>query len=114
MTWDDAVAFALSLPDTELGTTYGQPAAKVATNGRSFLSTGHEPDSSFVVAIDRDTIELLKSTDPATFWQTSHYEGWDAVLVRYDSDDDQRVRDVIERARDWVAAKPKARPRKRK
>ena len=114
MTWDDAVAFALSLPGTELGTSFGQPAVQVTANGRSFLSVGHETDTSFVLAIGRDTIELLKATDPATFWQTSHYEGWDAILVRYDSADDERVREVIERARDWVAVKPKSRPRKRK
>ena len=36
------------------------------------------------------------------------------MLVRYDSKDEERVRDVIERSRDFVAAKPKARPRKRK
>jgi len=36
------------------------------------------------------------------------------VLIRYDSADEQRVRDVIARSRDFVAAKPKARPRKRK
>ena len=37
-----AVAYALSLPDTELGTSYGKPAVKVASNGRAFLYTGHE------------------------------------------------------------------------
>ena len=63
MTWDEAVAFALSLPDTELSTSYGQPAVKVASNGRAFLNTGHEPDTSFVVAMDVDSIELLKETD---------------------------------------------------
>jgi hypothetical protein len=114
MTWEEAVAYALSLPDTERGTSYGQPAVKVASNGRAFVNRGHEPDSSFVLAIDLDTIELLKETEPDTFWQTPHYVGWEAVLVRYDSRDDERVRDVIERSRDWVAAKPRPRPRKHK
>lgn len=114
MTFDEAIAFALTLSDTELGTSYGKPAVKVASNGRAFLFTGHEPDSSFGVAMDLDTIELLKETDPATFWQTPHYAGWEAVLVRYDSRDPERVREIIKRSRDWVAAKPKARPRKRK
>ena len=114
MTWDEAVAFALSLPGTEMGTTYGMPAVKVAANGRAFLSTGHEPDSSFVLTVAEDRIELLKATDPDTFWQTPHYEGWPAVLVRYDTTDDERVREVIAEARDWAAARPKARPRRRK
>jgi hypothetical protein len=114
MTFDEAIAFALSLPDTELGTSYGKPAVKVISNGRAFLFPSHEADTSFGVAIDLDTIELLKETDPDTFWQTPHYVGWEGVLIRYDSKDSDRVRDVIQRSRDFVAAKPKARPRKRK
>jgi hypothetical protein len=110
--WDEAVAFALTLPGTELSTSYGKPAVKV--NGRAFVYTGHEQASSFGVAIDLDTIEILKATDPATFWQSPHYEGWPAVLIRFDSPDPERVREVIARARDWTAAKPPPRPRKRK
>jgi len=114
MTFEEAVAFALTLPDTERGTSYGKPAVKVASNGRAFLFPSHEPDTSFGVAIDLDSIEILKATDPDTFWQTPHYEGWEGVLIRYDSKDPERIREVIERARSFVAAKPKARPRKRK
>ncbi len=114
MTWDEAVAFALSLPDTELGISYGKPAVKVASNGRAFLFPSHEADTSFGVAIDLDTIEILKETEPETFWQTAHYVGWEGVLIRYDSDDEVRVRDVIARSRDFVAAKPKPRQRRPK
>jgi hypothetical protein len=114
MNWQEAVAFALSLPDTELSTSYGKPAVKVAANGRGFLFTSHEADTSFAAAMDLDTIEILKATDPDTFWQTPHYVGWEGVLIRYDSKDEERVRDVIVRSRDWTAGKPKARPRKRK
>ena len=114
MTWDEAVGVALSLPDTILSTSYGKPAVKVASNDRAFLFPSHESDTSFGVAIDLDTIEILKETEPDTFWQTPHYIGWEGVLIRYDSDSDERVRGVIARSRDWVAAKPKARPRKRK
>ena len=87
---------------------------KVASNGRAFLFPSHEADTSFGVAIDLDTIEILKETDPSTFWQSPHYVGWEGVLVRYDSPDEDRVRDVIGRSRDFVAAKPKPRPRKRR
>jgi hypothetical protein len=114
MTWDEAVAFALTLPDAEIGTSYGKPAVKLVSNGRAFLFPSHEADTSFGVAIDLDSIELLKATDPATFWQTAHYEGWEGVLIRYASTDPDRVREVIERSRAWVAAKPPLRPRKRR
>src|SRR3954451_13100262 len=98
MTWDEAVAYAPGLPDTELLTSYGKPAVKVAANGRAFLFQSHEPDTSFGVAIDRDTIEILKATEPGTYWQTPHYEGWDGVLIRYDGKDQDRVRETISRA----------------
>ena len=114
MTFDEAVAFALTLPGTELGTSYGKPAVKLASNGRAFLFPSHEPETSFGIAMDLDSIEILKETDPATFWQTPHYVGWEGVLIRYDSKDEERVREVIERSRTFVAAKPPARARKRK
>src|SRR5215472_7284180 len=112
MNFEEAIRFALTLPDTELGTSYGKPAVKVVSNGRAFLFPSHEADTSFGVAIDLGTIEILKETDPATFWQSPHYIGWEGVLIRYDSEDEERVMDVIGRSRDFVAAKPKARPRK--
>jgi hypothetical protein len=114
VTWEEAVAFALTLPDTELSTSYGKPAVKVASNGRAFLYASREADTSFAVEIDLDTVEMLKETEPETYWQTPHYEGWPAVLIRYDSKDPDRVREVIGRARDWNAARPPVRPRKRK
>jgi len=114
MTFDEAVAFALTLPGTERGTSYGKQAVKVASNARAFLFPSHEADTSFGVALDLDSIELLKTTDPDTFWQTPHYEGWEGVLIRYNGKDEERVREVIERSHAFVAAKPKARPRKRK
>jgi hypothetical protein len=114
MTWDEAVGFALSLPDAELSTSYGKPCVKVASNGRAFLYWSHEHDTSFGVGIDLDSVEILTATEPETYWQTPHYEGWPAVLIRYDCKDEDRVRDVIRRSRDCAAAQPKARSRKRK
>lgn len=114
MTFEEAVGFALTLPDTELGRSYGKAAVKVSSNGRAFLFPSHEAGTSFGVSIDLDTIEILKETDPETFWQSPHYVGWEGVLIRYDSADEERVKDVIERARDFVAAKPRPRPRKPK
>lgn len=114
MTWEDAVEFALTLPGAELGKSYGKPAVKLASNGRAFLYPSHESGTSFAVGIDLDTVEMLKATEPETYWQTPHYEGWPAVLVRYAASDEDRVRDVIRRSRDWTATLPKARPRKTK
>jgi hypothetical protein len=108
--WARVTAYALSLDGVEMGTSYGQPTAKA--NGHPLLSPGREP-GSFCLHIDRDTIDMLKETDPDTYWQTPHYEGWPALLVRYDSPDPDRVLAMIERSRDWCLSRPKARPRKK-
>jgi hypothetical protein len=110
--WDSAAAFALSLPDTELSTSYGKPAVKV--KDRAFLYISGEAETSFGVAMDLDTVEMLKETDPDTFWQSPHYQGWPVVLVRFASADPERVRAIIAQSHAWTAAKPKLRPRKSK
>lgn len=103
------MAFASALPGAEESTYYGKPAIKV--NGRAIVAPGHEA-GSFCLLIDRDTVDMLKETDPATFWQTPHYEVYGAVLVRFDTPDPDRVQAMIERAADQArAAKP---PRARK
>lgn len=103
--WGEVAAFALTLPNTELSTSYRQPAIKV--DGKTFVSTGHEP-GSFHVRATPDEKAVLIDTDPATFWQTPHYEGWPGLLVRYASADADRVRLVIRRAC-WDMASPATR-----
>ena len=93
--WDEVVAFALALPDTELSTSYGKPAVKV--RGKAFVYPGREA-GSFAVATPLGEKEILMETDPDSFWETPHYRGWPAVLVRFESDDPGRVARVIERA----------------
>ena len=93
--WEDVEAFALTLPDTELSTSYGKPAVKVC--GKGFVFPGREPDS-FAVTSPLPEKELLMETDPDTFWESDHYRGWPAVLVRYGSPDRERIEMVIARA----------------
>lgn len=114
MTFDEAVAFALSLPETEIGTSYGKPAVKVRSNGRAFLFPSHEAETSFGLSMDLDTIEILKEVEPETFWQSPHYVGWEGILVRYESGDDEKIREMIGRSLAWVAAKPMPRRRTRR
>ena len=93
--WDEVVAFALALPGAELSTSYGRPAVKV--NGKAFVYPGREP-GSFAIASQLPEKELLMETDPDTFWETAHYRGWTAVLVRFGSPDRERIETVITRA----------------
>ncbi|HEX7849746.1 MAG TPA: hypothetical protein VF485_08450 [Sphingomonas sp.] len=94
--WDEVVAFALTLPDTYMESFYGTPCPKV--NKKAFVSPSHESATSFHARCTHDEKAILLETDPDTFWQTPHYEGWPGILVRYGSDDPERVRTVITRA----------------
>jgi hypothetical protein len=109
--WDSVTGFALALPGSEMSTHYGGPAVKA--NGNAFIAPGREA-GSFCLMLDLDTVDMLKETDPDTYWQTPHYEGWPGVLVRYDSPDPDRVRAMIERAHDRALAKKRPKPRKAK
>jgi hypothetical protein len=108
-----ALAFALTLPGTAQLTKFNWAVAGIAANGQTFLFPGHEKDTSFVVAIDLGTVEILMETEPETYWQSPHYQGHPMVLVRYDSPDTKRVRWVIEQACERAAAKKPVRPRKK-
>jgi hypothetical protein len=92
--WNSILAFALTLPDTEESTSYGRPAVKVRSN--VFVFPGRE-QGSFATACPLEEKELLMETDPETFWETDHYRGWPAVLVRFGSPDRERIERVIER-----------------
>jgi hypothetical protein len=94
--WEQVTAFALSLPDTYLESFYGTPCPKV--NKKAFVSPSHEAGTSFHVPSPHEEKTVLIETDPDTFWQTPHYEGWPGLLVRYGSADPDRIRAVISRA----------------
>lgn len=114
LNWDEAVACALGLPGTELGISYGKPVVKTSSNRRAFLHTGHEAATSFCLQLDRETVAALVKADPRTYFQTDHYVGSAAVLVRYDSRDVKGVRAVIARAHAYAATKKLARKRPKK
>lgn len=94
--WDEAVAFALTLPGVTMGAgARGSTSPQI--RGQQIVSQGRAP-GSYVLRATREEIEILKQTDPETFWQTPQYEGWPTVLVNGDAADAQRMRILIARA----------------
>ena len=113
--WDKVEAFALTLPGTEAAISWRMPTVKVAANQRGFVWTGREAETSFAIwTADVGEAEMLMETDPDTFWQAPHYAGSKAVLVRYSSDDPERVRYVIEQAYELAKSQKPVKPRKKK
>jgi hypothetical protein len=94
-TWAEVATFALSLRDTEMSTSYGKPAIRV--RDKAFIFPGCE-QGSFAVMSPIGEKELLMETEPDTFWETPHYSGYPAVLVRFDSPSRERIELVIQRA----------------
>ena len=78
--WADVVAAGLALRGVEEATSYGRPALKV--RGKSFAVAG-KSDDHFVLMLALERVELLMEMEPEVFFQTPHYVGWPAVLVRY-------------------------------
>ena len=104
--WDGLVALARQvLPDVELGTTYGRPAIK--HRGKMLAATTAPDPGSFVLHVALPDKEVLLETEPDTFWETDHYRGWPAVLVRYGADAD-RITLLLRRAR-WDRASTRER-----
>lgn len=98
--WADVVSFAHALPGVEMASFYGDMVPKL--NGKAIASPGRETDS-FHLPVSHTDKAMLMETDPHTFWQTAHYEGWPGVLVHYGRDR-ERVETWIRR-RWWDVAK---------
>ena len=76
----DVRKIALSLPETEEATWFGQPAYKV--NGKGFLRIRGEAEGWLVVFVsDLEEKEALLASDPRKFFTTPHYDGHSTVLV---------------------------------
>jgi hypothetical protein len=99
--WDAVVAYACTLPGVVMESYYGDLVPK--HNGKALVAPGDEP-GSFVLMIGVEQKAVLIETDPAAFWETDHYRGWPAVLVRYGKGDRERIEALIAR-RWWDTAK---------
>ena len=103
MTRDEMFAYALRQPGAEDSTLHGGRCVRV--RGRWIVNGSREPDA-LALALDLDTVAFLKATEPETYFQTPHFEGWPAVLVRPERADDGRLREQIDKA--WARRATKA------
>ena len=99
--WDEAVAFACSLPDVVMEKWWGTPCPKI--NGKGFMSPGRE-EGSFALMVTHPEKQILFETDPDIFWETAHYRNYPALLVRYGTPAHERIELYIQRAW-WDRAK---------
>ena len=94
--WDAIVDVGMALPGVELATAYGKPALKL--RGKVLAATTSPDPGSFVLRVAAEEKDILIETEPDTFWETDHYRGWPAILVRYGTAAGDRVAILFARA----------------
>jgi hypothetical protein len=94
-------AAAAALPGIEESTSYGTPALKV----RGKLVARMKDRDTLVVRCLIDEKEFLLEADPRIYFETDHYKGWPAMLVRLRRIGEAELRLRLERA--WRLQAPK-------
>lgn len=82
-----AAAEAAGLPGVEAGTSYGTPALKV----RGKLIVRVKDADTLVLRCALEDKGLLMEAAPQIYYETDHYKGWPAVLVRLSAIDDAEL-----------------------
>jgi len=102
-TWDDVAAIGLSLPEVEVGTSFGTPALKV--RGKGMCRMRSNPDALVLRVVDMGEREALLQGQPDAFFSTPHYDDYPYVLVRLEAVDPVELAELIEDA--WRIRAPK-------
>lgn len=95
------LAKATKLPALEEDVSYGTPSMKVAGK---FLLRVREP-GVLVLMCALEEKEFLMQHNPAVYYETDHYKGWPAILVRLPKIKDDELKHRIEIA--WRRQAPK-------
>ena len=94
------LATTSGLPGIEAGTSYGTPALKVG--GKALLRIKDAQTLVLMCALEEK--ELLMAAAPDIYYETDHYTGWPAVLVRLSQIDDAELSHRIAQA--WRTKAP--------
>lgn len=92
---------AAGLPEVEESTWFGTPSMKV--RDKSFCRV-KDPDT-VVVMVDLEEKEMLLEAAPDIYFETDHYKGWPAMLVRVRAISDEELAHRLRKA--WLEKAPK-------
>ena len=118
ISFDTVRDIGLAFPGVEESKAYGMPALKVRGKLLASIPANRsvEPDSLVVRIGFEDRAELL-AADPAVYYLTDHYDGYDAVLVRLSHATPGVLRDLLGMSYKYVtraSRSPSASKRKRR
>ncbi len=101
LTWTDVLEVAQELPEVEETTSYGRPTLKV--RGKFVAALRANPDA-VVVKCDLDEKPFLLDARPDVLFETPHYRGYGAMLVRLEASRDDLREFLVD---SWLLAAPK-------
>jgi hypothetical protein len=115
--FDRVRTIGLALPGVEEKTSYGTRSLHIR---KKLLVRIKEDGETLVLRCPLDEKEFLMEAAPAIFFETDHYKGWPAVLIRLRRIEDAQLKQLVEDA--WRREAPKkmvetydtSRPRKRR
>ena len=81
------IALARGLPGIQVATSYGTPALRVGA--KSLLRV--KDAETLVLTCPIEAKELLMESAPEIYFQTDHYKGWPAILIRLNAISDQEL-----------------------
>ncbi len=82
-----AIAASLGLAGLEEGTSYGTPALKA----KGKLLVRVKDADTLVCMCPHEEKTMLMQADPALFYESDHYRGYPAVLLRLSAADDATI-----------------------
>jgi hypothetical protein len=116
-TWEDVERIALSLPETDEGTSYGNRSWRVKEKGfvwerplrRSDIEAlGKAAPDGPILGVRTEHLgakEAILASNPDVFFTTPHFDGYAAVLVQLERISVAELTEVIVEA--WLARAPK-------
>lgn len=101
--WETVRELALALPEA-VDASGSRPAFRV--RGKLFAWQSRERDGgALAVMVDRDEKDLILQSNPDVYFETPHYHGYAAVLIRLEMIDHDELAGRIEDA--WLTRVPK-------
>jgi hypothetical protein len=95
---------AADLPGIQSATSNRTASLKI--RGKSFVRMKEKMDGVLVVMIPLGLKESLMDAEPDKYFETPHYAGWPAMLVRLDALDDRELAHRLACA--WAEKAPKS------
>jgi hypothetical protein len=83
VTFETVRRAGVAMPGVDEGSAYGMPALKVGKKILAAVPANKSAETnSLMVRVSAEQRDELVAMEPAVYYVTAHYEGYDAVLVR--------------------------------